>query len=159
MDGSFSFLQDFNVITYYATTRMPGLSNDDRSYLGSFDYSGDLWGVSLRHLWVGENFNPEVGFLRRRGFRETTASARFSPRPESIEAIRKLTLQGSIDYLEAAEGFVESREGQAGFQIEFESSDLIDLTFANNFEFLKESFRIPGGGGITVPVVGTGSGT
>ena len=52
------------------------------------------------HLRVGENFNPEVGFLRRRGFRETLASARFSPRPTSIEAIRKFTFQADMNYLE-----------------------------------------------------------
>ena len=143
LDARFAFLQDLSLTGYYAKTRTPGLSEDDQSYLGNFSYQSDLWGAALEHLRVGENFNPEVGFLRRRGFRETLASARFSPRPASIEAIRKLTFQASLDYLEdAEEGFVESREGQVQFQIEFESSDLFDLAYTDSYELLERNFRV-----------------
>jgi hypothetical protein len=150
LDASFSLFQDVYLDGYYAVTRTPGLSDDDRSYQGSFNYESDLWGVALKHLRVGENFNPEVGFLRRRGFRETVASARFSPRPTSIEAIRKFTFQAGMNYLEhAKERFLESRQGQAQFQIEFESSDLLDLTYTDSYEFLDKDFRV--GGGVTIP--------
>ena len=150
LDASFSFFDDFYLTGYYAETRTLGLRADDQSYQGSFNFISDLWGAALEHLQVGENFNPEVGFLRRRGFRETVAYARFSPRPASIEAIRKLTFQASMDYLENAEGrFVESRQGQGRFQIEFESSDLLDLTYSDSYEFLDEDF--PVGGGVTLP--------
>jgi hypothetical protein len=150
LDASFSFFQDLNLTGYYAETRTPGLAGNDRSFSGSANYNGDLLGAELRHIRVGENFNPEVGFLRRRGFRETIASARFSPRPASIEAIRKFTFQASLDYLEhATERFVESREGQGQFQIEFESSDVFDLTFTDSYELLDEDFRI--GAGVTLP--------
>ena len=137
LDASFSFFRDLSLTGYYAKTRTPGLSEDDRSYLGSFSYNGDLWGATMEHLLVGENFNPEVGFLRRRGFRQTSVSGRFSPRPASIKAIRKLTFQASLDYLEhAQQRFVESRQGQGQFQIEFESSDALDLTYTDSYEFL-----------------------
>ena len=150
LDASFAFFQDLSLTGYYAKTRTPGLSEDDQSYLGNFSYQSDLWGATLEHLRVGENFNPEVGFVRRRGFRETLASARFSPRPASIEAIRKLTFQASLDYLEdAEEGFVETRQGQAQFQIEFESSDLFDLAYTDSYELLEGDFRISSD--VTVP--------
>ncbi len=32
-------------------------------------------------LYIGENFNPEVGFLRREDIRKTSGNFRFSPRP------------------------------------------------------------------------------
>ena len=167
VDGSFSFLQDFSLVGYYAATHTPGLlggdrnfldrlSGHNRSYLGDFEYRGDLWGASLGHLFVGENFNPEVGFLRRRDFRETTASVRYSPRPESIESIRRLSFQAGIDYIEAGRGFVESREREASVQMELESSDVVQVSFTDSYEFLEESFRIPGGGGVTVPPGGYG---
>ena len=143
LDANFSFFQDFYLAGYYAETRTPGLSEGDQSYLASFDYRGDLWGAALEHLRVGENFNPEVGFLRRRGFRETQATARFSPRPESIEAIRRLSFEARLDHLELIKDqLVGSREGGAKFQIEFESSDVFDLTYTDSYEFLKEDFPI-----------------
>jgi len=150
LDASLSLSQDFNLTGYYAETRTRGLAGNDRSFSGHANYNGDLLGAELRHLQVGENFNPEVGFLRRRGFRETIASARFSLRPASIEAIRKFTFQASLDYLEhATERFLESREGQGQFQIEFENSDFFDLTFIDSYELLDEDFRI--GAGVTIP--------
>ena len=39
---------------------------------------------SLEHLLVGDAFNPEVGFVRRRDMRRSFAEFRFSPRPRAI---------------------------------------------------------------------------
>ena len=103
VDGTFSFFQDLYLATYYAETRTSALSGDDQSYLARVSYSPDLWGIALEHLNVGQNFNPEIGFVRRRGFRETTASARYSPRPASIEAIRRFSLEGNFSDLHLLE--------------------------------------------------------
>ena len=146
LDASLSFSQNLSLTAYYARTRTLGLPDDDRSYLGVLSYYSDLWGAMLEHLRVEENFNPGVGFIRRRGFRETRAIARFSPQLESIDAIRRLTFRASIDYIEhAAKGFVESRHGLAQFQIEFESSDVLDLMYTDSYEYLADDFQISSG--------------
>ena len=143
VDGSFSFMQDLNVSSYFAETNTPGVTGNEQSYQGTFSYSGNLWGAAIGYLRVGAAFNPEIGFLRRRGFRETVASAQFSPRPQSIDAIRRIVIAGSVEYLEDDEQrYVESRQNQASFQLELESSDIIDLSFADTYEFLESSFRI-----------------
>ena len=143
VDGVFSFDQVFNVIGYYARTRTPGLTSGDDSYQGLFNYAADEWGAEVRHLKVGENFNPEVGFVRRVGFRQSLLSGRFSPRPESIESVRQLTFQAKLDYIEnAGAGFLETRQREGQFQIEFENGDLFDLSFTDTYEFLEEPFRI-----------------
>ena len=145
LDANLSFRSDFFVSGYYAETRTPGLTTDDESYRGTFSYNGDLFGGSLAHLRVGDNFNPEVGFLRRRAFRESTASARFSPRPES-DLIRRLNFQVETDYIESSNtGQVETREHQASAQLELVSSDAVDVTFTDTYEFLDSNFRIADG--------------
>jgi hypothetical protein len=156
VDGSFSFFTNLSLAGYYAETRTLDITDDDRSWLGGVNWVGDLLGGSVTHLRVGEGFNPEVGFLRRRGFRETPASARYSPRPQSIDWIRRLSFQTSLDYLEhvGEQVFLESRQVQGRFQLELESSDLLDVVYTDSYEFLEESFRIPGGGGVAVPVGG-----
>ena len=153
VDGTFSFFQDLYLAAYYVETRTSGLSGDDQSYLGRVSYSPDLWGVALEHLNVGHNFNPEIGFVRQRGFRETTTSARYSPRPASIEAIRRFSLEGNLSYLKLLERRVlGSRTADARFQIEFESSDVFGLSFTDNYELLEEGFSI--NEGVTVPTGG-----
>ncbi len=47
MDGTFGFLQDFNLTGYYARTKLPGVSSDAASYQGRFDYSADRDGARL----------------------------------------------------------------------------------------------------------------
>ena len=149
VDGSFAFFQDISLGGWFAKTRTAGLTDDDLSYSGTFNYAGDLWGVSLGQLRVGENFNPEVGFLRRRGIRETTASARISPRP-AIDWIRRLNLQANVDYIELAPGhLVGERSLQGQFQLEFETSDAFNLNVNDEYELLDENFRIATG--VTVP--------
>ena len=150
VDGNMS-VGDVFLSGYYAATRTPGFTDDDNSYQASFSYNGDLRGASIEHLRVGDNFNPEVGFLRRWDFRQTAASVRFSPRPES-DLIRRLSFGAGIDYLEnGTSGFVESRERRGSFEVEFESSDAFDVSVTDRYEFLSEPFRISGGRGIQVP--------
>ena len=62
VDGAFSFYDNVNFNGYYARTQTPGLVGDDASYQGVFTYNGDLYALQLDHLFVGDNFNPEVGF-------------------------------------------------------------------------------------------------
>ena len=109
VDAAFSFYDYVNFNGYYARSRTSGLEDDDASYQAAFTYNGDLYGVQIDHLHVGDNFNPEVGFLRRDDFRRTFASAQFSPRPRSIQAVRQFTWGGSLDYIENGAGQVETR--------------------------------------------------
>ena len=152
-DGTFSFYENVSLVGYVARTDTPGYEDRDLSYQGQFTYAGDRYGLSAEHLVVEDNFQPEVGFLRRDNFRRSYASARFSPRPRSIEAVRRFRLEASLDYIETADtGIVETREAQIGFSTEFESSDRVGVTVVDNYEFLLEPFAA--GPGVTLPVGG-----
>ena len=154
-DATFSFYDNVNLLAYVARTQTPGLDQRDKSYQGQFIYAGDRYGLHAEHLVVEDNFDPAVGFLRRDNFRRSYGSGRFSPRPRSISAIRQFRLEGSFDYvLTANTGHVETRQTQLGFSTEFENSDRIGISLANNYELLTEPFEP--GLGITLPVGGYG---
>ncbi len=150
VDANLSFYQNVNVDTYYARTLTSGLSTRDESYRAALDYSADRYGVQVEHLAVGENFSPEIGFLRRTDFRQSRGVLRFSPRPRAIRAIRKVELQGTYDYITNWEHALESREMQARFRMEMENSDNWNVTYERKFEFLEEEFEISDG--IFIPV-------
>ena len=153
-DGAFSFYDNVHFNGYYARTRTPGFEGDDASYQGAFTYSGDLYGVQVDHLLVGDNFNPEVGFLRRDDFRRTFAAAQYSPRPRSIQAIRQFTFGGSVDYIENGAGQVETRAAKLQINTELENSDRVNVDFLDSYELLVEPFEITSD--VTVPVGGYG---
>ena len=154
IDGLFSFFDNLNINTYWAKTTTPGLREDDLSYRGQLDYNGDRYGVQFERLVVGDNFNPEVGFLLRDDFERSFGSFRFSPRPQGIALIRKLTYAGQVDYITDRTGVLETREAQGQFGIEFESSDQFNATYTRSYEFLDQPFPIAPG--VTIPVGGYG---
>ena len=152
VDGVFSFYDHLNVNTYIARTETPELRGDDVSYQAQLDYNGDRWGVKIDRLGVGANFNPEVGFVRRTDFRRNFASIRFSPRPESIAAVRKFSWESSLDYITDGTGLPETRIQMGVFGIEFENSDAFFAGVTNTYEFLKQPFVITRD--ISIPVGG-----
>ena len=154
-DAAFSFYDNVNLLAYVARTRTPGRDGRDLSYQGQFTYAGDRYGFQAEHLLVEDNFVPEVGFLRRRNFRRSYATGRFSPRPRSMEAVRQFRLEGSFDYILTADtGWVETRQTQLAFSTEFEHSDRLGVSVADNYELLSEPFEA--GGDVTLPVGGYG---
>ena len=150
VDGIFGFYDDLTINTHWARTRTSGLDGNDTSYRGQLDYAGDRYGLQLEHLLVGDDFNPGVGFVRRRDMRRSFADVRFSPRPQSIALVRRFLWNGSFTYVENLEGLVETREATGAFTVEFENSDQLSFTGARTFEYLPEPFPIASG--VTLPV-------
>ena len=142
VDAMFAFYENLFFYGNYARTRTPGLDDRDRSYQTTFNYTGDRYGLKLDHLFVGDNFNPEVGFLRQDNFRRSYGQARFSPRPRSMESVRQFTWEGSGEFIKNGAGFLETRIRQGRFSTEFENSDVLTVEATNNYELLVKPFPI-----------------
>ena len=151
LDAAFSFYDNVTFNGYYARSQTPGLDGDDASYQAAFTYAGDLYRLQLDHLLVGDNFNPEIGFLRRDDFRRTFTSAQYRPRP-ALRAVRQFTFGASLDYIENGAGRVETRLAQARFDTEFENSDRFGVDVQQSYELLVEPFPIATD--VTIPVGG-----
>ena len=145
VDGVFSFHEALNFNTYLARTDTPGVRDDNLSYRTELYYEGDRWAFTTDHLRVGANFNPEIGFVRRFGFRRNFGMFRFSPRPQGIQAVRKFTWEASVDHLTDGAGRLETRLQRGQFITELESGDLLFALATNNYELLTEPFHIAPG--------------
>ncbi len=149
-DASFAFMENLQIFGYYARTRTDGLDERDASYRARAGYRGDMWSGSLDHVVVGENFNPEIGFLRRRDFRETNVFGRVSPRLTSISSIRRLTFAGVLTYIENdGLGFLATRNRAGRFEIEFENGDWFTAVATDSYERLTRDTEISGA---TIPI-------
>ncbi len=154
IDGLYSFSPALNVNAYYARTPKAGAGPDDSSYLTRFDYNPDRYGLLVERVKVGEDFNPEVGFLRRADFVRDFVQARFSPRPgkDRMKAIRRFIYQGGIEYIENNQGRLDFREQSGQFAIEFLNSDRLNVNYARTYEFIPRPFAIASN--VTVPAGG-----
>jgi hypothetical protein len=152
IDSTFGFFDNLNINTYWARSQTSGRSGRDVSFRGQLDLQGDRYGAQLEHLVVGDNFNPEIGFLRRDDIRRSFGLLRFSPRPKSIRSIRKFSGTVSMAYVADGTGRVQTRESNGEFAIEFQNADRLSVNVTDTYEFLPRRFAIAPG--ITLPVGG-----
>jgi hypothetical protein len=151
VDGTFAFFDNLAVNTYWARTHTDGVSGDDASYRAQLDYAGDRYGVQLEHLAVGDNFRPEIGYVRRDDVRRSLGLFRFSPRPRVSRLVRKYSYTGTVAYIETGDGHLDTRDWRGEFGIEFQNSDKLTASYGDTFERLPQPLRVVG---LTVPAGG-----
>jgi hypothetical protein len=112
-------------------------------------YRGPVWRFSLDALEIGERFDPEMGYLRRRGVRRYASTLTFVPRP-AIPHIRNLFFEGRGEVFTDLAGEVESSHlGLDLFSFRTRSDDLLSVYSDSSFERIPEPFAIHPG--VVVP--------
>ena len=149
VDGLFAFFDDLTMNMLWARTQTPGRPGEDTTYRARLDFNGDRYGLQLEQMAIGANFNPEVGFVKRADFSKTHLQARFSPRPTRIKSVRKFSYSVGWEEFVSSAGQLETRELLADVQVEFQSSDKLQVHYTDNYELLPGDFRIARG--VTIP--------
>ena len=149
-DAAFGLYENVRIDAYLAKTSSEGRRGDDLSYRGAYDYNADRYGLQAEHLVVEPNFRPEIGFVRRTDMRRSAGLARFSPRPASLEPVRKLTFQGNLVYVTNTANRLDTREQTGTFQTEFTNSDVAGISYIDTFERLVRPFAIVPG--VIIPI-------
>jgi hypothetical protein len=152
VDANLAFFKNLFMNAYVAQSETPGRRGGDRSYEGQLSYAADRYGLLLDHVVVQENFNPEIGFVRRQNFRRNFGQARFSPRTKKNRFIRKYTYQGSFEYTTDNNNRLETRESIGLFRVDFHNADAVSVQHARTYEFLPAPFEIARG--VVLPVGG-----
>ena len=154
VDAVFQFYQNIQFVHYLAKTETRGRNGNDLSSRNRFVWNADRWGIDTEHMFAGEDFNPEMGFLRRpEGFQHLKGSFRFSPRPRNIPGVRKVFYSVNVQYFtDPTWDKVESRDQQATFRTDFTSGDRTQIEVSRTYEAIEEPFtlakgvRVPAGG-------------
>ncbi len=152
LDTSLGLEHNMFVDAYVSQTQTEGRPGDDRSYRGQFSYVADRYGVAFDHLVVEDNFNPEIGFLRREDFRRSVGQLRFSPRTTDHPVIRRVDAQGRLEYTSDNHDRLETRELGGDFAVDFHNSDQVSVGLLRTYELVPTPFQIARG--VTIPVGG-----
>ena len=139
-----------NWFNYIAGTQSPGLEGSSHAYSSRFDYDDATHRISVSYLEVGENFNPEVGFVRRVRFRKPSASYRYTYYPtkgawRTIEPHAFVQNWYTLGTNEKESGFEHYH-----FDSRLQNGGRLGLAYNRNFELLRRPFAVfPG---VKVPV-------
>ncbi|MBH00043.1 MAG: hypothetical protein CMN58_06830 [Solibacterales bacterium] len=129
----------FNVV---AKTDSPHLTGSDHVYSSRFEYDDSAHTFHLGFLEVGHNFNPEVGFVRRTGFRKASYYYRLSLYPKSgpIRSVEPHVLSRRWYTL----GTNEFESGFSHYHTTtyFHDGSSLGLAWNRSFERLDEPFEV-----------------
>jgi hypothetical protein len=90
INGRWGIGDELTLQSYLAKTDSPHLSGDDHAFSLRSLFSSTRWSSILGYTEVGENFNPEVGFLARKGYRKYEAFLLRRYRPENLWGLFEL---------------------------------------------------------------------
>ncbi|HEX7185800.1 MAG TPA: DUF5916 domain-containing protein [Thermoanaerobaculia bacterium] len=141
MDGDYQPTSRLKLRSFWAMSDDPSRGGDAAGGAGAV-YRGPRWRWSLDALEIGDDFNPEMGFLLRRGVRRYAGSATWLPRPD-IPGVRYLFFESRNQVYTDLSGEVESIYSELDFfALRTKSDDAFGFFAVHNFERLEEPFEI-----------------
>ena len=150
LDANIGIGEHVTFFNYLAKTDTPQLTGRDHAGSTELRYVSDLWGGRAGYTEVGEDFNPEVGFVRRVGYRKPSYRIEASPRFEDGRLIRRFWPHHAWDTFYRFDGEPESGFQHNDFHVFFQNGSSAGVAFNRNSEQLFESFEISEG--IVLPI-------
>jgi uncharacterized protein DUF5916/cellulose/xylan binding protein with CBM9 domain len=97
LDAAWQTSPNGRLFAFMARTDSPA-SKGGSDYAGRlyYNYAGPVWSTAVGYSQVGEQFNPEVGFLQRRAYRRMESRYGYAYQPKRWPSIRRLA--SSLNY-------------------------------------------------------------
>ena len=147
-DANFTILKNTDIQGFIGRSITPGLNGDDMVGRLKYNWLSDIYEVFVEHLYVGEDFQHDVGFVRRRGIQRTDTAFIWEPRPKRYN-IRNFVFRGEVVYLTDTHRRILSREQIFQATTRFQNDDVVRVNTTGYFDRLEQPFEIASG--ITVP--------
>jgi hypothetical protein len=141
-DGRWYLTPEMSVNGYYLTVQGDGSGSASSAFQARVDYTSDPFGFRFQWDDVGENFEPDLGFVNRYGFRKGGLALRSTLRPNRL-GVRRFTSRLFYDwYNSTVEDVLESRSIYVRSEVDFESGDQLEFSIDRSFERLFEPFEL-----------------
>lgn len=150
VDGAFNFFSYLDINTYILKTESEEGRDDDWAGSAHVSWKDDFWQFKAGQMRIGEEFNPELGFVPRTGMHKSIGSFSITPRPKN-SFIREISPGAEIGYISNIDGEIESRNMEVDARITFDDGSDAFIQWERQFERLYENeFEIRKG--IVIPL-------
>ena len=145
IDGRWGIGENLLLSAWAAQTSTPGRNGRDEAFAAKAAYDSAEWAYRLEYGQVGEDFNPEVGFLSRSDFRRVSAFLMRRIRPDDMWGLLEIRPHVSYTGYWDFDGFQET--GRLHNDIHWEYRNGYELHTGVNLsrEGVKEAFDIVDG--------------
>jgi hypothetical protein len=149
-DGNFLFFDSkFRVSGGLARTESPDRSGDDRLGKVEGEFQTRMITLESSYVDIGKNFNPEMGFVQRRGRRLfqnfVSVTPQFSSTGPMGPFLRSITLSADSQYVLFPTGETETKFLLNQLTFELPDSAILGMHYETNFERLLEPFEVSDG--------------
>ena len=131
------------VNSYLAVTDEPDATGDRTTGAVEIAWRDPVWAASVLLKTVGDDFNPGVGFVRRRGVRQGFVSVGAHPQP-SMRYVREFNPYVDVNVFSDLAWALESREIKPGLGVSFPDSGVLTVEYSASYERLAEATPIAG---------------
>lgn len=118
-------------------------ANEDAAGHVQLSLANELYGVGFSYTNIGENYNPELGFVSRPNMRSYSGNLNYNPIFNTEhQPIRRLYISSGYEYIEDQMGNLETTNFSAGLQFELPQSDNFSFNYNRQYENLIFPFNI-----------------
>jgi hypothetical protein len=145
LDGRLGIGEEVTVSGFVAKTQTPGLSGSDHAYSSAFEYRRRAYNWNVSYTEVGEDFNPEVGFLERPdGYRQWTGGYFQNVRNDGLAGagIREWRPHVSYEGFWGFDGLLETATLHIDNAWDFENGFFVSPALNVQYEGLREPFEV-----------------
>lgn len=134
----------FTLDAFLAATETTGLSDDQMAGHVRAGWLDESWRIYTEHTDLGDNFNPEVGFVPRVGIRRSKFHFEGNPRPERW-GIRMMEPMWNVEHTTDQSGRLMTRRYHHMVGTRFDNGAYLNIRYDRWFERLDEPFRVADG--------------
>ncbi len=142
VDGKLGVREHTMLSGFFATTETPGVEGDDRAFNIRSRTSVPRYDLDIGYQELGEQFNPEVGFLTRRGYRKPDVRLMTRWRPADFLNLQEIRPHSSYRAFYGFDGFLESMQWHIDSHWEFRNSYEVHTGLNVVEEGVREPFPI-----------------
>ena len=149
LDFSFRPTREIDIKGLWSQTFEADISGNSNAFYFGANWRTNLFQLDGSYTDIGEDFNPEVGFVLRDGVRRIQGFAQYTPWPRKF-GIREIQIGPEMDLVLTRENELETQDITFDTEFSLEAGDRIGFQIKNTTENLQNEFiledeKIPSG--------------
>lgn len=144
-DGRWGINDQTTVDAWIMKTESPHLDGDDFAGQIQFDWGSPRFQVRGAYLDVGDNFNPEMGFVTRTGIRAIDSSFYWTPFFPDSRYVRNLSPHVMYRHTIDRSGELLSKYAHLDWDMFLRYGDKVSVAHNRSYELLELPFQISAG--------------
>ena len=143
VDADFTFFRNLDISSFLLKTDTSGIRKKNMAANFALAWKDPRSEFQVEHLTIQNNFNPEAGFVPRKGLRKTAGAFTWTPRPgKRIPWIREFRPAVTLDYITNQENSLDTRTLSNSLSVVFQNGGILAFARDASFERLRQPFRI-----------------